>query len=82
MEKLNDMQNNQIADDELDQVAGGRNIFEVLTLELREFFNKHDNRDNSLGAAKENDFHVSTLEMRVNPLEKQDNAESPKVVKL
>ena len=82
MEKLNNMQNNQMSDDELDQVAGGRNFFEVLTTEFREFFSKPDDQDNSLGAVKDNNFVVSTLEMRVDPMKGQENKQPPKQIKL
>ena len=77
-----DMKCNQINDDELEQVAGGRNLFEIFTAEFREILSNHKNRDSALGAAEENDFNVSTLEMRVNPIKKSEKNESPKYVKL
>lgn len=35
---MNDMPRNQVADDELDQVSGGKNFFDVFTTEFFEFF--------------------------------------------
>ena len=82
MEKLNDMQHNQIADDELEQVAGGRNLFKVFTTEFREFFNESKDQENLLEMPEDNHFGVSTLEMRANPMQKQGKKKPHKDVKL
>lgn len=82
MEKLNDMKHNQVADEELDQVAGGRNLFDVFTTEFIEFFNDPKDRDNLPGTAEENNFGISTLEMRIDPKQKRDSKDTRKVIKL
>lgn len=82
MEKRNDMQHNQLADDELDQVAGGRNLFEVITTEFIDLFNDPKDRGNFPGAAEETDFGISTLEMRIDPNKKRDSRNSRKSIKL
>lgn len=98
MEKLNDMSPNQIADDELDQVAGGRNLFEVFTAEFTEHLNKPKDLEDfpgvreannfgistleMPGTAEANNFGISTLEMRIDPKQKRDSKGSRKVIKL
>lgn len=98
MEKLNDMQPNQIADDELEQVGGGRNLFDVFTTEFIEYMNKPEDQDTLPGAAKANNFGISTLEMpgtpdannigistlemRIDPNKKRDAKNNRKVIKL
>ena len=79
MEKNNNLQQKTVNDDELEQVAGGRNLFEVVTAEFREFFDERDNKNASPSARKGNNIGVATLEMRANPMEQQ---ETRKVVKL
>lgn len=79
MEKMNEMQHNQVADDELDQVAGGRNLFKVLTTEFLELFDGPAKKDNSLGTLNGNNIGVSTLEMRVDPMEQQEPRKSVKL---
>ena len=79
MEKMNEMQHNQIADDELEQVAGGKNLFKILTTEFLELFDEADDKDNSRGVRRGNNIGVSTLEMRVNPMEQQETRKSVKL---
>lgn len=67
MEKINNMQQNKLADDELEQVGGGK-FFDVFTAEFREFFDSSDNQNNPMAEEEDNSqFGVSTLEMRVDP---------------
>lgn len=80
MEK-NNMQRNQIADDELEQVSGGRKLWDVLTTEFVEFLGQPGMKAKTLEAA-DDVVSINTLEMRAKPDRKQDTAEAPKVVKL
>ena len=78
MEKIDNMQQNKIADEELDQITGGRNLMDVFTAEFRGKAGKAttlhmDPEDEN------NDFAVTTLEMRANPNEKKKNE---RIVKL
>lgn len=78
MEKFDNMKQNMIADDELDQISGGRGIIDVFTAEFRGKAEKA----NTLRFDPEdekNDFTVSTLEMRGNPLEQK---KTKKTIKL
>ena len=42
MENINDMQKKKVADDELDQVTGGRKLFDLFTAEFFESKNQDD----------------------------------------
>ena len=78
MEKFDNMKQNMIADDELDQISGGKGLFDVFTAEFRGKAEKA----NTLRFDPEdetNDFTVSTLEMRSNPLEQK---KTKKTIKL
>lgn len=79
MEKMNEMKHNQMADDELEQVTGGRNLFKVLTTEFLELFDEPENKDNSQRTVKGNNIGVSTLEMRVDPMEQRETRKSVKL---
>ena len=79
---MKDMQKNQIADDQLEQVAGGRNLFNVITTEFTELFNEPKNRKNSHNTEDDNNIGISTLEMRVDPLKKRDAKDPRKTIKL
>ena len=79
MENNNNLE--KMNDDELDQVAGGLNLFDIFTAEFRGNVKKpitlemlEDEDDD-----EDRDFGVSTLEMRANPMRKKKNK---KVVKL
>ena len=74
MEKVNDMQQKKVSDDELEQVTGGGNIFKIFTTE----FFKPKNQDLSQRSA-DDDVGISTLEMRANPMKKQENQKSVKL---
>lgn len=81
MEKLENMRQNKVDDTELEEVNGGKNLFDIFTAEFRGKKKKPNTLEMILD--KENDqadFGVSTLEMRENPLNKKE--ESPKVIKL
>ena len=80
MEKMNNMQQNKLNDEELDQITGGRNFMDLFTAEFR-------------GAAKDpvtlempmdqkGSIKATTLEMRSNPLETQDSRKTKRIVKL
>ena len=79
MEKLDDMQQKKAIDDELDQVHGGRNIFNIFTTEF--FTPKHLDPFQE-PRADSGSFGVSTLEMRAKPMKKRDTKESGKGIKL
>lgn len=81
MEKINNMQQNKMADDELDQVSGGK-FFDVFTTEFREFFGRPDHKDDPMAEEEdENWYGVGTLEMRIDP-KKKTKRNSKDVVKL
>ena len=78
MEKIDNMQQNKIADEELDQITGGRNLMDVFTAEFRGKAGKATTLHMDPGD-ENNDFAVTTLEMRANPNEKKKNE---RIVKL
>ena len=81
MEKINNMQQNKVADDDLEQVGGGK-LFDVFTTEFREFFNGFDDQGNPLVPEEEDiGYGVGTLEMRVKP-KKKGRRKNTGVVKL
>ena len=67
MENINDMQKKKVADDELDQVTGGRKLFGLFNAA----FFEPKNQDDPKNVADDSDFGVSTLEMRANPMKKE-----------
>ena len=69
MEKTDNMQQNKIADDELEQVGGG-SFFGIFTTEFREFFGNAVNQDDLMEEEEENRYGARTLEMRVDPKKK------------
>ena len=78
---MNNMQRNQIADDELEQVNGGRKLWDVVTTEFVEFLGQPGMKAKTL-EAKDNQAEINTLDMRAKPGRKQDDAEAPRIVKL
>ena len=81
MEKFDNMKQNMIADDELDQISGGKGLFDVFTAEFRGKAEKA----NTLRFDPEdekNDFTVSTLDMRTNPLDQKTENKNRKTIKL
>ena len=83
LEKNNDLEMKKIADDELEDVSGGRGFWGVVTTEFRQFFGKDDDRDHPLEDEEEDEhFGVRTLEMRVNPNKKRGSGDSGKIMKL
>ena len=79
MEKFDNMQQNRINDDELDQISGGRNLFDIFTADFRGKVQDPTTLEMNLEDEKAN-IKLTTLEMRENPLKKQKD--SKKVVKL
>lgn len=80
MEKFENMQQNKIADEELDQVTGGGKLFDALTAEFRGKKKNPKNLKMFLDPDGEKDYDLTTLEMRVNPLD--PNNDPQKIVKL
>ena len=81
MEKTHDMHRNQIADEELDQISGGRNLWDVFTAEFNDRFGKPKAQKLPLEEADTSSLlDARTLEMRATDHEKQENF--PKVIKL
>ena len=76
MEKMN---NNKINDEELDQVSGGMNLFDVFTADFRGLVKNPVTLEMNMDDEKDN-IKLSTLEMRENPVKK--GKESKKVIKL
>ena len=79
MEKINNMQRNQIADDELEQVSGGRKLWDLLTMEFFEFLGQPGMKAKTL-EAEDTNARINTLEMRVRADRNLDDAEAPMVV--
>lgn len=80
MEKFENMQQNKMSDEELDQVTGGGRLFDALTAEFRGKKKDPKNLKMFLDPDGEKDYEVTTLEMRVNPLDL--NNDPQKIVKL
>ena len=78
MEKMKEK--NMINDQELDQVTGGRKLFDVMTAEFRGKKKEPKNLKMFLDSDGEKDYDLTTLEMRVNPLD--PNNDPQKIVKL
>ena len=78
MEKFEDKQQNKIADEELEQITGGKNLFDVFTAEFRN--SKKDPTTLEMRPDEEADLKVTTLEMRANPAKQDKN--SRKVIKI
>ena len=80
MEKMNNMQQNMLNDEELDQISGGKNIFEMITADYR------GERKNlttlEMNQEDKDDIKLTTLDLRTNPLEKKDTKKTRKIVKL
>ncbi len=79
MENLENMQQNKVSDEELDQITGGRGLFGVFTAEFRGKAEKTTTLEMNPDR-EDNNFSVSTLEMRENPLKKKKD--NPRVIKL
>ena len=80
MDKFENMQKNKMSDEELDQVTGGGKLFDALTAEFRGKKKDPKNLKMFLDPDGEKDYEVTTLEMRVNPLDL--NNDPQKIVKL
>ena len=80
MDKFENMQQNKMSDEELDQVTGGGKLFDALTAEFRGKKKDPKNLKMFLDPDGEKDYEVTTLEMRVNPLD--PNNDPQKIVKL
>ena len=77
-----DLKNQQVDDSELDEVSGGKKLWDVFTTEFTEFFDKPKRRRGLLEEEDEELWGASTLEMRVNPGQRQDDRDSRKTMKL
>ena len=78
MEKMNNMQQNMLNDDELDQISGGKNFFDIFTTEYR---GEQKNLTTlEMNQEDKDDIKLTTLDLRTNPLEKKNT--SRKVTKL
>ena len=80
MDKFENMQQNKMSDEELDQVTGGGRLFDALTAEFRGKKKDPKNLIMFLDPDGEKDYELTTLEMRVNPLD--PNNDPQKTVKL
>ena len=80
MDKFENMQQNKMSDEELDQVTGGGRLFDALTAEFRGKKKDPKNLKMFLDPDGEKDYELTTLEMRVNPLD--PNNDPQKIVKL
>ena len=78
VEKFDNMQQNMVAEDDLDQISGGRNLFDIFTAEFRGKRKKPVTLE--MRPDDEDDITLTTLEMRDNPLKKKKD--EPKVIKL
>ena len=80
MDKFENMQQNKMSDEELDQVTGGGRLFDALTAEFRGKKKDPKNLKMFLDPDGEKDYEVTTLEMRLNPLDL--NNDPQKIVKM
>lgn len=78
MEKFENTQQNKVADEELDQITGGINLFDIFTTEFRGKAKKPVTLE--MRPDEEDDIELTTLDMRENPLKKKKDTQ--KVVKL
>ena len=81
MEKFDNMKKNMVSDDDLDQVSGGRALFDVFTADFRGNANKPTTLEMNLDD-EANNVTLSTLEMRANPLDKKTGSTGRKTIKL
>ena len=74
MEKIQNLENKQMTDDELEQVEGGRGFFDAVKAR---FFDSEEDvvAQNLLMKDKNNNsgFGVTTMEMRVDPKKKKES---------
>ena len=81
MEKFDNMKQNKVTDEELDDVTGGKGLFDIFTAEFRGKKKKPLTLEMILEAKDdERDFNRTTLEMRDNPANAAKK--NSKVVKL
>ena len=80
MDKFENMQQNKMSDEELDQISGGGKLFDALTAEFRGKKKDPKNLKMFLDPDGEKDYELTTLEMRVNPLDPKNDPQ--KIVKL
>ena len=81
MEKFDNMKQNMVNDEELDQISGGINLFNIFTAD----FHGKAGEATTLEMNPEdenNHFSVSTLEMRTNPLDKKEKKNTQKTIKI
>lgn len=78
MEKFDNTQQNKVADEELDQITGGINLFDIFTTEFHGKAKKPVTLE--MRPDEEDDIELTTLDMRENPLKKEKDTQ--KVVKL
>lgn len=81
MDKFENMKQNMVSDDDLDQVSGGRNLFDVFTAEFRGGKQKATTLEMNLDE-EANNVTLSTLEMRANPLDQKKGNNGRKTIKL
>ena len=81
MDKFENMKQNKVSDDDLDQVSGGRNLFDVFTAEFRGGKQNATTLEMNLDD-EANNVTLSTLEMRANPLDKKTGSTGRKTIKL
>ena len=73
MENIQNMQNQQMTDAELEQVAGGRNLWDAVRAQF--FDSDEDPKVQNLLMKEDKDaaFGVTTLEMRTDPKKKKQS---------
>ena len=68
MEKLDNLKQNKVTDEELNQISGGKGLFDIFTAEFRGKKKNPLTLEMILEAKDdEREFDVTTLEMRDNP---------------
>lgn len=83
MEKINDIQQKKVADDELEQVGGGRRLWKAVTAEYTECWDKPRAMNLPMKDGEENELlGARTLEMRVRKKRRQEDDDAPQVIKL
>ena len=83
MENHKNMQNGQVTDDELEHIGGGGKFWDAVTTEFRGFFDKKSKKKDLLfRESDDNRWNTTTLEMRVNPMDEQENKEEQMIIHL
>ena len=83
MEKFDNIQKNNLQDEELDQISGGRAVIGAFTTEFRGGVMKPTTLEMDLDEKNQNpNFGISTLELKDEPVLNRENKKPQKTIKL